>query len=351
MIRASSPCVLMLAVSLCLPGCNTVGPASIAAGRPLYNEVINQTEDEQILGMIVRDRYDQTFGMLAVASVTANIKVGTSAEVQAGWGSSSNYEENLVPFTGGVAYEESPTISYVPLNGEDVMLRLLAPVTLEQAVTIGQLQGKRTTMLMRRLNGLFNVRSLDEQPTPEFQRLGRALQQLTQNRIMDIGQAEEGLFVLLHDYAAKQETQELVEELLGLLGLNRYEPDGSELMIPVRQAVARSQGGAIHAETRSVMDIIQLVEIDLPPEHVEAGIVEAQSVHPDQERPFLRIRSSEDPPEDATVAIPFRDHWYYVDARDTQSKEGFMALRTVIGMRLRSLASEQSTPVITIPVN
>jgi len=57
----------------CMSGC-VVGPASITAGRGVYNEVINRTEDEQLLSMIVHERYNETYGMLGVASVTANIR-------------------------------------------------------------------------------------------------------------------------------------------------------------------------------------------------------------------------------------------------------------------------------------
>ena len=45
-----------------------VGPRSITAGRGAYAEVINQTEDQQILNALVRTRYDETFGMISVAS-------------------------------------------------------------------------------------------------------------------------------------------------------------------------------------------------------------------------------------------------------------------------------------------
>ena len=67
-----------------LPACATVGPAALHASRSAYNTVINQTEDEQILSMIVSQRYDETFAMLAVSSVTASIKVESTAGVNVG---------------------------------------------------------------------------------------------------------------------------------------------------------------------------------------------------------------------------------------------------------------------------
>ena len=63
---------LLIAGVLGLCGCATIGPQSITAGRGAYTEVINSTEDEQILNVLVRQRYDETFGMISVASITAN---------------------------------------------------------------------------------------------------------------------------------------------------------------------------------------------------------------------------------------------------------------------------------------
>ena len=73
----NSAFLILVALGLC--GCAVVGPQSITAGRENYTEVINRTEDEQILNVIVRQRYDETFGMMSVASVTANLRFSTQA--------------------------------------------------------------------------------------------------------------------------------------------------------------------------------------------------------------------------------------------------------------------------------
>jgi hypothetical protein len=43
-----------------LYGCSVMGPQSIANGRAVYNQVINQTEDQQMLMAVVRNRYGET---------------------------------------------------------------------------------------------------------------------------------------------------------------------------------------------------------------------------------------------------------------------------------------------------
>lgn len=126
--RLVALCVVPLVSSV--TGCIVAGPASIAAGRGVYNEVINRTEDEQLLNMIVRERYSATYGRLGVASVTASIRA--SAKVGAQFGLSrtvkEDYDGNLVPLAAGVAYEENPTISYIPLGGEEFVQRLVSPL-------------------------------------------------------------------------------------------------------------------------------------------------------------------------------------------------------------------------------
>ena len=111
-----------------LSGCFGVGPRSISMGRADYNEAINRTEDEQLLMSIVKGRYGETSSLLAVSGVAANVRFNTSAGVEAGFGPKSNYDGNLVPFTGGLAYEENPTITYAPVQGETYLRQVLTPI-------------------------------------------------------------------------------------------------------------------------------------------------------------------------------------------------------------------------------
>jgi hypothetical protein len=62
-----------------LVGCHVVGPASLNSGRPAYNAAINRTNDEQMLMGLVRLRYGEAVGLLAVTSVTANLRFRATA--------------------------------------------------------------------------------------------------------------------------------------------------------------------------------------------------------------------------------------------------------------------------------
>jgi len=120
----------LLLVMFTISGCAGVGPRTISQGRADYNEVINKTEDEQMLLSIVKGRYGETFSLLKVSGVAANFSFGTSAGIDVGFGPSANYAGTLVPFSGGLTYEENPTISYAPVQGEMYIRQLLTPISL-----------------------------------------------------------------------------------------------------------------------------------------------------------------------------------------------------------------------------
>ena len=133
---------IVILVGLCawfsLAGCQTLGPAALSAGRGAYNDVIARTSSEQTLGLIVRLRYSDPIGLLAVSGVTASLKFGTQAKGEAGFGSPASYAGALVPFSAGVTYEDSPLISYTPVDAQAFLREWLAPVTLETLALDGR---------------------------------------------------------------------------------------------------------------------------------------------------------------------------------------------------------------------
>jgi hypothetical protein len=51
-------------------GCTVVGPTAVHQGRLAYNEAIIETDNQQMLMVVVRNRYGERSNLLAVASVT-----------------------------------------------------------------------------------------------------------------------------------------------------------------------------------------------------------------------------------------------------------------------------------------
>ena len=347
---------LLVVCALGFSGCAAIGPQSISAGRGSYAEVINSTEDEQILNVIVRMRYDETFTMISVASVTATLRFRAEAGANVGIGNSQNYAGNLVPLSAGIAYEESPTISYVPLNGEDFMRRMLSPVTRGEWLLLAgaaKHPGHVFALVVSRVNGMRNPLLRERPSFGNFVRFVELYDRLRRAQVLDLVQRsgttnDDNHFWYLHDYEDTHGGS--VREFLDLLGIET-KPDGSEILLPVYLAVGSSVS-AIHMQMRTAQDVLRVAGagIEIPPSHLEAGIVGPIASAALVKAQFILIRSSEQRPDNATVRIRFRDRWFYIDATDMRSKQAFVLLQTFIGVRLADPGASKKVPLLTIPV-
>jgi hypothetical protein len=342
--------VLAFVVLLAL-GCNGMGRTALSAGRGSYNAVINRTEDEQILSMIVRQRYDETYGLLAVASVTANMKIGASLGANVGVGSDSSYAGNLVPFAAGATIEENPTISYVPMRGEQFVAKLLAPLSADHALLLARMSSddiEALRMLVRRANGLVNPAYATSANGAEFDRFVDAYASLRNEGVLDVVQAADGTYeLLIHDHAPSHADE--IAELLRVLGIARSAPPRAELRVPLRFFVGSARADGLDLETPSALEVIETAAlgVEVPEEHLALGIARRTSL--DEGHRILVVHSSSGRPDTPSVAVEHRDHWFYIDARDARSKQSFKMLRTLIGLRLDD-AGTQQTPVLTVPV-
>jgi hypothetical protein len=202
-------------------------------GRADYNEAINKTEDKQMLMSIVKGRYGETFSLLAVSGVTANIRFRTNAGVQAGFGPSESYAGNLVPFSGGLAYEENPTFAYSPVQGEQYLRQLMSPIPLDILLLLvrsGTYSATYLNLIANRINGMRNPDFLDAEPDPRFQRFPELNFELYKAGILQWvadSKKEIGYEVWITGYAPNY--SEKVREYLDLLGI----PLMAERKLPV----------------------------------------------------------------------------------------------------------------------
>jgi hypothetical protein len=371
-VRLRTALIVLAAIGFC--GCAVVGPRSISAGRGAYAEVINVTEDEQLLNALVRMRYDQSFGMMSVASVTASLRFSAQAGGNFGVGPSDAYAGNTVPISVGVAYEENPTISYTPLSGEDFARRMLAPLAAGDLLLLSgasQHPERIFNLTVSHINGLRNQILGGHTPERDFARFLEIYGDLRRDGVLEyVGEAgaeteadadadadadaEVKYLWYIHRYADSHRDE--LRELLELLGLE-VRADGSPIILPVLDAIGSSTS-AIHLRTRSAYQVLELLGngIEIPPSHLEAGIVHDEPVAWLGKTPFLKVRSSEthwwtSRPEDAIVAVRFRDRWFYIADTDTDSKRTFWFVRTMIGMRLAGPGANQQAPILTVPVN
>jgi hypothetical protein len=355
----------MLAV-LPLVGCSGFGPRALEFNRNQYNMAVQQTNAQELLLNLVRLRYRDSPFFLQVASVSANLTfsggIGATGEIPSGG-------PNVVTLNGTVALEESPTMTYTPLQGEQFVKQMLEPVELEILLLLsysGWSVERALRLLVQSINGVPNAPTASG-PTPElvpkferFLRVCHLLRYLQQRGLLDLSTAPEAvlggaktkanrIFLLLPPEAMDlPETRELLE-ILGLTpGRPYYEivsrvgpPDPERISV-----IPRSITAAMFYASQGV---------EVPRRHEEEGRVtvtrDAAGAPFDWSRvtgDLIRIRSG-GKPTGAYVAVEYRGHWFYIEDPDLQSKSTFALLQMVLALQAGDVPS--TGPVLTLPVS
>jgi hypothetical protein len=352
---------LLLTVMLAtlVSACTIVGPRAISTGRLAYNAAIAETNNQQMLMVLVHNRYAEQGSMLAVASVTANVSVKSSAGIQAGFGNDSNYDGNLVPFTGGVIYEENPTISYTPVAGEKYLNQLTAPLPISLLAQISRSTVNPTTTyvgLISSVNGIYNPDFiLDQQDyDTRFDRFTALMSELTRahrlNWVQEPGHNKQ--FSIVIDQS-KPEYAARAKELMALLGLAHKYNHSPTIVVPVRMSLDGAAKGIIGITTRSIFDMVEILaaRIDVPAEDISRGIA---LDYPPVGRVGnkLAIRYSAENPDHAYISVQHRGGWFYIDEADLATKEYFKLLGSLWSLAVaHSMADGPAAPVLTVPVS
>jgi hypothetical protein len=350
------PLILLVLVSA---GCSTVGPNAIQNGRGVYASSLSRTDDEQLLTGIVAFRYAETHTQLVVTSITSNIRVTTSAGVDIGIGPEENYAGNLVPFSGGVVYEENPTITYSPLQGSEYLDVLLSPVPLETTVRLlraTESPGGVLTVLVREINGVRNpdfVYEASREADDRFARLAELFNRLHRRDEIDFALDKKGENIVLVVRAAESPPGDDVQEFLSLLGAPAMRDDEVIRGLPVRLSLTPPRPNEIVISTRSSHDLFEILAaaVEIPEEHREAGIVEEYPpLGPVGSR--IAVRSSRNRPKNASIAVAYRGYWFFIDESDLGSKKMFRLLRVLWnGSIAGASGGRQAAPVLTVPVS
>ena len=128
---------VFLSFFLILNGCaSSFGPGALKQTHPAYNQAITKSVEEEMLQNLVRLRYRDSMSFLRISSVTASLTLATSAGLEANIVSGSG--NNTISPDVGIGYSDEPTISYVPLQGEEFLKSVLTPISLEAILVMIQ---------------------------------------------------------------------------------------------------------------------------------------------------------------------------------------------------------------------
>lgn len=354
--------LLMLLLGPGLGGCTNFGPRAVQAGRADYNQVLRDTADEQMLANLVRLRYRDRPFYLEVSAVTTQFTFSPQLSATAALGSPQVEQDLLVGALG--IYSEQPTVSYAPLQGDEFARRLLAPLALDSLVLLSH-SGWSAERLLRvcvqRINGIPNaVNASGPTPdaTPEYGRfleLARAVRRLQVQDALTIGfradsqgQGEAPVVMFTKDALDTAEYRTLTDIL-------KLEPGRREYRVV--SALRGGGGDTIGLQTRSLNGMLYYLaqSVQVPDVHLRGGLVNVTR-HPDGQEfdwglltsGLMAVRASSDFPRQAAVRVRYRDHWYFIDDADLDSKATFSLLAQLFA--LQAGGGEGVRPVLTLPV-
>jgi hypothetical protein len=345
-------------------GCAFIGPRAVAVNRTDYNSVVQRTDDQEILLNLVRLKYRDTPVFLQIPSITSQFNFGGSI------GATATVNSQVTGLTPAhsigldtrLNYTEVPTVTYVPLQGEEFVQRVLSPISLETMMLLthsGWSIEDVFRLLVQRLNGVRNAPSASgptPQTAPEFRDFLRAAKLL---RELQLRNAVEILYELkngqpvyfLHiDEKALNwpETRELTRLLSLAPGRTRYILT-NQLLVENPDSLTvepRSLGGVFFYLSQSV---------EVPKKDQDLGRVTVTKSSTGQTFDWtqltgdlLRVRSQAEQPKDAAVAVFYRGSWFYIDESDLASKTTFSLLSQIFA--LQAGKSKTVTPVLTLPV-
>jgi hypothetical protein len=325
------------------------------SGRPQYNVAVQQTEAQQLLLNIVRNRYNDPVLFLDITSITS----GFSRSMNAGILGSFNSANNTGVANVGGDIRENPNIFYAPNTGEKFVRQMLTPIDLRTIALLLQ-AGWSIERLMLLLgesaNQLYNRPddADEDRPSGQFLQVADSLRNLQRNRQLIVGlepgdsESDLALVLAVEPDAVNSPDYRIVCEALAVTC------DGAPLRL--RQGFGSpTDSNELTLATRSLFSSLFHLSrhVDAPAQDIAAGYaspagdINDPSAAATSLRELFHVRSSADEPEHASVKVFYRNSWFYIADSDRDSKTTFALLSMLI--TLKSGDTSGLMPLISIP--
>ncbi|NCC25957.1 MAG: hypothetical protein EOM25_12320 [Deltaproteobacteria bacterium] len=356
------PCLALLLVLLgSLSGCASIGPGKMTSDRTRYNASITESWKEQILLNIVKIRYVEPLFFVDVGDIVAAHSLETGANV--GF-SRSMFDLSAVGDSSkldlGVSgkYTDRPTITYRPLTGTAFRKGVISPLPVRNML-LGLNSGISASFLfnlsVRSINGLRNEAHLPGTHLPvqsSFQRVVQIISRLqvldavhVTSRVLHPGE-KPSLMLTLGGRHPTEEALALIRELQGLLDLD---PSLDEYALAA--GFPAREDNVIVLQTYSLMQILAAVaaRVHIPEEDMVQGRAipgapqQAGSAVLDR----IAVQSSTSRPEQTFASVRYRDHWFWIEDSDLQTKRVFSFI--MLAFTLLEDNKPSSSLQLTIP--
>jgi hypothetical protein len=359
-------------VALSQASCSAIGPASISANRTDYNMAIQHTNDQELLLNLVRSHYRDTMYFTTVERIAATEMMVRSAEASASFGFLQNSPEGgisplhnsaqgLTLGPAAVSITENPTVFYAPIEGEKFVRQMMTPMNPEVLLLLvrsGWSIDRVLSISVEDMNGLQNAPTASG-PTPsyepefkDFREAVHLMRELQREHKLKFGRTADGkrVEIRLAHQASMSPSGARLKRLLNLApNIDKFavvaDPD-------------KQDENTLVLTTRSLVASINYLSqgIDVPKRDIASRWVRT-TVHTDGKTPFdwqelldgvFHVLSADAPPAASSVAIKYRNTWFYIPNDDIDSKSTFVLLTQLIA--LHSVPPAAGGPALSIAV-
>lgn len=351
---------LITAVAIAvLTGCTPLGPQTIPRDRFDYNAAISNSWKEQTLLNIVKLRYADMPLFVEVASVVSGYTLEGTVALGGTVSAESAAQGDFLSLGTSGKYIDRPTITYVPITGTKFNKSFMTPIP--PGIVLFMVQSgwpvdRIFPIAVDTINGLRgsivggrSARAGDR----DYYRVIELLRQLQRSgavgmQIKRQESTEETAVMFFYEKYLTPELKDVLAELYELLGLN---PKAQEIRLTY--GLLPKSDAEIAMLTRSILQIMIALayHVDVPADHVADGrttasLGRAENIKTGQGR-LIDIKHSVDKPDNAFTAVQYRDHWFWIDDRDLNSKRTFIFL--MILFSLTESGGKGGLPLVTIP--
>jgi len=375
-----------------------------------YNEVIRDTNDEQLLINIVRLRYADSPIFIDLPNITSQFEVAGRGNYLGGYGNAQTPGRASLGY-GELSLRDTPTLSYHPREGREIAKALLTPLSPDLFIVVNAGANLEQLMLfsmndvndvpnapgatnlvpqvpednalyVRGIRLLASLRARDatelalgtneetegsSDPIPEGSVQGRDLLAAAKDgyvyRTRGDGQVtllkrEKGFYLRIRpQYVHSPEMEEVARIFRLTPGLSKYRIK-SELSEEANQKLPSPLGNdTIYLNLRSVLQIMTFLSkgVFVPEEHERSGIAPV-TPGPDG-RPFdwtrvtagnFLVHAQKHRPRAAEVAVQYRGYWFYIAPDDVNSRAALAILEVVFS--LQESDGKSVGPLLTLPV-
>ena len=328
----------LLAASLC--SCATPrATAPITRDTMAYSTEVARAQQEQLLLNIVRLRYNDPVSFVEIERMTTEDNRSVGLGLASAIGLDDGPFNEVLGGDAAVGRSETPTAIYNVLRGSAYAQQLLQPVSPESIFLLSQSGWSVERLLLccvARIGDLDNARSAAG-PTPEmlpdnknFRELARLMRrlQLSGDLLVQVFNDKDGVpprvVVTWHAGGEDGEALAAMFKAHDVAAAFIHEAD----LYSAELATRSERKGDAPLRGRSILGMLAALShtVDVPPEH--AGLVmqtsggtpgvprtacSAGQPWADVIGDYFTVNWAREKPEGASVAVPYRGVWFYVD--------------------------------------